>query len=149
MFAHNTELSLVLLIMKYRDKIERERAIPLCLYFMNLTEEQHISLQPNTLHKYTSIQHASFQLTDGNLHNSRMAWMAWKPVETHQGMTPWWKSWIFEPWSNLLQPHPETSHQLWQLQSPPFLPVSAQTALALWWGTGNGTLHRTVNRLLV
>lgn len=76
MFAHDNELSLLLLIIKYGDKLERERAIPLRLYFMNLTEEQHISIQPNTLHKYTSIQHASFQLTDGNLHNSRMAWMA-------------------------------------------------------------------------
>jgi hypothetical protein len=62
--------------MKYGDILGRERAIPLGLYFMNLNEEQHITLQPNTLHKYKSIQHASFQLTDGNLRNSRMAWMA-------------------------------------------------------------------------
>ena len=76
MFAHNNELSLVILITKYADKLERDRAIPLFLYFMNLIEKQHISLQPNTLHKYTSIQHALFQLTHGNLHSSRRAWMA-------------------------------------------------------------------------
>jgi hypothetical protein len=36
LFAQNTEHSLVNLIIKYADKLERDRAIPLCLYFMNL-----------------------------------------------------------------------------------------------------------------
>jgi len=47
MFAHNTEISLVILIIKYAHTLERDRAIPLCLYFMNPINKQHISLQPN------------------------------------------------------------------------------------------------------
>ena len=55
MFAHNTELSLVIFIIKYADKLERDTAVPLCPYFMNLINKQNISLQPNTLYKYPYI----------------------------------------------------------------------------------------------